>query len=101
MPVTATSAAGSAPTVAGMMSRAAPSRAVFEVASVPSPSVAITMLATVFAALVSMSTGSFMTPVASARRFSSVDRLAYRRRLDVRRLDDDDGGVLRRRGTPP
>ena len=72
MPVTATSVAGSAPTVAGMMSSRRASRAVLEVESVPSPSVAITMLATVFAAFVSTSTGSFMRPVASARRFSSL-----------------------------
>ncbi len=71
MPVTATSLSGSVPTVEGMMSSRSAVKASFEVESVPSPSVAITMLATVFAAFVSMSTGSFMTPVASARRLSS------------------------------
>ena len=92
---------GTAPIVAGMMSSRSASRAAFEVESVPSPSVGIAMLATVFAALVSTSIGSFMTPGRERTPFQLVDRVPYGRRLDVRRLDDDAGGVPRRRGRPP
>ena len=54
-----------------MISSRSAVRASFEVESVPSPSIAIVMLATVFAALMSTSIGSFMTPLSIARHLSS------------------------------
>ena len=62
-PVTATSASASVPSVGGMISSRSAVSASFEVASVPSPSTGIEMLATVLAALTSTSIGSFITPV--------------------------------------
>ena len=67
--VTATSGVN-VPTVGGMISSRRVARAWFDVESVPSPSTGMLMFATVFAALMSTSIGSFMTPLSIARHLS-------------------------------
>ncbi len=87
-PVTATSAPGSLPTVAGTTSSRRASSERSEAASVPLPFTERATTATVLSGLISTREGSASCPVASAWSCSCLDRGLDRRGGDVGGLDD-------------